>query len=204
MAASLSGRAPRLLTALGVSSMLAGCATLSPDAGMAPVTARVALELGQDTAKLVTPAEAAVAQARVRALLAKPLTAEAAAQIALLNNRGLQAAYNTLGVAEADYVAASLPPSPTLSIERVAASGDLDVERRLVADLLSLITLPRRTKIAETSFRAAQQRAIAATFRTASDARRAWTRAVAARETADALETARSSATVAAELSARL
>lgn len=187
-----------------VALALSACASLSPDGGMAPVTARVSLELGEHAAKIVTPEDAGVASSRVRALLAKPLTADGAARIALLNNRGLQAAYNALGVAEADYVAASLPPSPVVSFERVAASGDLDVERRIVADLLQLFTLPRRTKIAEAEFRAAQQRAIAATFRTASEARRAWTRAVAARETAAFLETARSSANVAAELSARL
>ena len=43
-------------------------------------------------------------------------------QIALLNNRGLQAAYNELGVAEADRVQASLPPNPTFSLSRIAGS----------------------------------------------------------------------------------
>ena len=53
------------------------------------------------------------AAARVKQLLAKPLTAASAVQIALLNNRGLQAAYNELGISEAQMVEASLPPAPT-------------------------------------------------------------------------------------------
>lgn len=143
---------------------------------MDPVVSRVSLELGKDVAKIVTPADAAAAQGRVRSLLARPLTADGAVQIALLNNRGLQVEYNALGVSEAAYVEAGLPPSPTVSLERVAGSGDLDVERRLIADLLQLLTLPRRAKIAETEFRAAQQKAIGATFGAASEARRAWIR----------------------------
>ena len=190
--------------AFGAALALGGCASLSPDGGMTPVVSRVSLDLSADAAKLSTPADAAAARSRVSALLAKPLTAGAAAQIALLNNRGLQAEYNALGVSEAAYVEASLPPSPAVSIERIAGSGDLDVERRLIADLLSLATLPQRKKIAETEFRAAQQKAIAATFGTAAEARRAYVRAVAARETAAFLETARASAGAAAELSRKL
>jgi outer membrane protein TolC len=204
MAALRRPRLFRTTAAAALAASLGACATLSADGGMAPVASRVSLDLGKDAAKIVTPADAAAVQGRVRALLAKPLTADAAVQIALLNNRGLQAEYNALGVSEASYVEASLPPSPTVSIERVAGSGDLDVERRLVADLLQLITLRRRAKIAGIEFRAAQHRAIAATFRAAAEARRAWIRAVAARETAAFLETARASAGAAAELTRKL
>ena len=197
-------RFARVPALVALSAALGACASISADRGMAPVVSRVSLELGKDTAKIATPADAAAVQSRVARLLAKPLTADGAVQIALLNNRGLQAEFNALGVSEAAYVEASLPPSPTVSIERVAGSGDLDVERRLIADLLQLLTLPRRTKIAESEFRAAQYRAIGATFRTAAEARRAYYRAVAARETAAFLETARASAGAAAELTRKL
>ena len=63
-------------------------------------------------------------RARVVAhLLKRPLTADAAVQIALLNNRGLQAAYNELGIAEAVRVQQSLPPNPTISISRISGVG---------------------------------------------------------------------------------
>lgn len=204
MIATRSRRLAKAPLVAAAAAALAACASVSPDGGMSPVVSRVSLELGKDAAKIVTPADAVAAQGRVRSLLSRPLTADAAVQIALLNNRGLQADYNALGVSEAAYVEASLPPSPVVSIERVAGSGDLDVERRLIADLLQLLTLPRRAKIAETEFRAAQQRAIAATFGAAAEARRAWIRAVAARETVGFLETARASAGAAAELTGKL
>lgn len=202
--AALRPRLLRTATLVALSGTLGACASFSNDGGMSPVASRVSLDLGATTAKIVTPADAAAVRSRVDRLLARPLTADAAVQIALLNNRGLQAEYNALGVSEAEYVEASLPPSPTVSIERVAGSGDLDIERRLIADLLQLLTLPRRAKIAETEFRAAQYKAIAATFRTAAEARRAFYRAVAARETATFLETARASAGAAAELTKKL
>ncbi|MGA0531207.1 TolC family protein [Hansschlegelia sp. KR7-227] len=202
--AALRPRLLRTAAAVALSASLGACASIGADGGMTPVVSRVSLDLSKDTAKIVTAADAAAVKARVDRLLARPLTADAAVQIALLNNRGLQAEYNALGVSEAAYVEASLPPSPAVSIERVAGSGDLDIERRLIADLLQLLTLPRRSKIAETDFRAAQHRAIAATFRTAAEARRAFYRAVAAREIAAFLETARASAGAAAELSRKL
>jgi hypothetical protein len=43
--------------------------------------------------------------------------------IALLSNRGLQAAYNDLGISEAQMVEASLPPSPSLAFRDLAGSG---------------------------------------------------------------------------------
>ena len=55
---------------------------------------------------------------RVQTLLAEPLSEDAAVQIALLNNRGLQAAYNDLGISEAEYVQTSLPPNPAVTVSR--------------------------------------------------------------------------------------
>ena len=59
----------------------------------------------------------------VRRLLGRPLTADTAVQIALLDNKGLQAAYNELALAETDLVQQSLPPNPTFSISRIAGNG---------------------------------------------------------------------------------
>ena len=65
-----------------------------------------AAELNHDALKTDTAERAAAAQARVRHLLSSPLSANAAVEIVLLNNRGLQAAYNDLGIAEAVKVGA--------------------------------------------------------------------------------------------------
>ncbi|MEP9352484.1 TolC family protein [Xanthobacter sp. KR7-65] len=184
--------------------LLGGCASFTPDGGMTPVANQVAGETGASVLKISSTEAAAEAQARVAALLSRPLDARAAAQIALLSNRGLQAQYNALGISEADYVAASLPPNPVFGVERLSGGGELDIERRLAANLLALLTLPARTEIAKSQFEAARQRAVEATFRTAAEARRAYYRAVAARQTEVFLESARRIADAAADLTVKL
>ena len=109
--------------------MLSGCAKFSVDGGMNFVKSEAGGELHKDVVKIRTEADAAAAKARIKSLLAKPLTADTAVQIALLNNRGLQAAFSELGVSEAQMVEASLPPSPTLSLARIVATGKLEIER---------------------------------------------------------------------------
>ncbi|HEV7286559.1 MAG TPA: TolC family protein, partial [Kaistia sp.] len=183
---------------------LAGCASLTPDGGMTPVAGRVLSEIGSSTLKIDSPASAKAADTRVKALLAKPMAADTAVQIALLSNRGLQAEYNALGITEASYIQASLPPNPSIGLGRMATGGSLEIERRVVANLLALITLPQRSAIAKTQFEAARQRAIEATFRTAADARRAYYKAVASRQIVTFLEQARGSAAAAADLTKKM
>ena len=81
--------------------MLGACSTFSPDSGMG-VTANVADQaLHKDVVAIRTLDDAFSARARVQQLLKRPLSADTAVQIALLSNRGLQAAYNELGIADA-------------------------------------------------------------------------------------------------------
>ncbi len=184
--------------------LLAGCAGFSPDGGMSFVQHAARSEIGKDTVKITSEAAARLARERIESLLAQPQTMDSAVQIALLNNRGLQAAYNELGISEADFVAASLPPNPRISLSRIAGGGIVETEFGIIASLLALFTIPARRDIAEHRFSAAQHRAVEATFRLAADTRRAWIRAVAARELAGFLVQARTSADAAADLMRRL
>jgi outer membrane protein TolC len=184
--------------------LLAGCASFSPDGGMAGVNDLTRPALSQGAAVHTTPEDAAAASARVKALLAKPLTAPAVVKIALLNNRRLQAAYNALGLSEAALVQASLPPNPTFSLERIAGGGAVEIEGRIAANLLMLATLPARAAIAEDRFRQAQVEAAAETLKVASDARRAFFRAVAARAQVALLAQAEETGALAARLAKRL
>lgn len=193
-----------MVLAIPLALLLGGCVTFTADGGMAPVASQVSGDIGGQVVKITSEEEAATARARVSALLSRPLDARSVLQIALLNNRGLQAQYNALGISEAAYVAASLPPNPTFGVERLNGGGELDVERRLVANVLALLTLPIRSEIAGAQFEAARQRAVEATFRTAAEARRAYYRAVAARQTETFLEKARLTADAAADLTVKL
>ncbi len=160
--------------------------------------------LGKDVVKITSEEQAAALISRVQGLLARPLSADTAVQIALLNNRGLQAAYNELGISEAQMVEASLPPSPTLSLTRLVARGELDIERQILQNILGLLTLPRRREIAEEKFRVARHRAVEATLRTAADAKRAYYRAVAANQTVRFLDEARVTAEALSDLARKL
>jgi outer membrane protein TolC len=197
------GRAGLVASAF-VTLLLTGCASFSPDAGMGAVSGIAAAELGKDALKIDSEAAAAAGGARVRRLLASTLSADAAVQIALLNNRGLQAAYNELGLAEAASVEASLPPNPALSISRISTPVELDIERRIVADILALATLPARANIAADRFRQAQLRAAEETLGVAAEARRNYYRAVASRQLVTFLRQASSAAETAAKLAKQL
>src|SRR5712692_8707277 len=190
--------------ALVAAPLLSGCSSFSPDGGMEAVQATAGAELKKDVVALRTPEDAGDMRARVGRLLQRPLSADAAVQIALLNNRDLQAAYNELGLAEAARIAASLPPSPRFSFEHVAGGGGLDIERRIVADILALATLPARAEIAADRFRQAQLHAAEATLRIAAETRRAYYRAVAARALVSFLVQAQSAAEAATQLARRL
>ncbi|MGO4558552.1 TolC family protein [Rhizobiales bacterium 3FA27D7] len=183
---------------------LAGCASFTKDGGMSPVGAQVSSALGANAVKIASKADAQAANARVKALLAKPLSADSAVQVALLGNRNLQAEYNTLGISEAAFVEASLPPNPSISLGGTLREGSLEIERRVVGSLLSLLTLPARKAIAEKEFEAARYRAVEATFRQAANARKAYYKAVAARHRVAYLERARASADAAADLTRKL
>ncbi|MBX9589264.1 MAG: TolC family protein [Hyphomonadaceae bacterium] len=192
------------VTALAAALLASGCARFSPDAGMGVVESATAAELGKEVMKIDNKDKEARAAARVKQLLAKPLTAASAVQIALLNNRGLQAAYNDLGISEAEMVEASLPPAPRLSFSRIIGSGGFEIERQIVQNVLALFTLPRRREIAEARFRQAQIRAVEATLRISAETSRAYYRSVAANESVKFLTEAQASAQTVSELAKRL
>ena len=194
----------RAVAALAGALMLSACASFSPDGGMS-VTADIASrELRKDVVAIRTDDAAAAARAQIERALKRSLTADAAVQIALLNNRGLQAAYNELGIAETAMMRESLPPNPTLSVERLSGPLEIEIEKRIVGNILAIATLPARADIARDRFLQAQQRAAEDTLRIAAATRRAYYRAVASGALAGFLQQAQSAAETAAKLAQRL
>src|SRR5512139_3661051 len=124
-----------LAFAAALAAWLGGCASFSRDGGFDAVESATRARIGQDVVWSRDDASRAQTQARIDALLAQPLSADAAVQIALLNNPGLQAAFNTLGIAEADWVAAQRLPNPGFSIGRLTRGSEVEWERSLHLDL---------------------------------------------------------------------
>ncbi|WP_425069606.1 TolC family protein [Reyranella sp.] len=191
-----------------LAGLLAGCASFSPDGGMTEVAESVNREIGpgigKKVVKIASVEQAQQAKQQIAVLLAAPLSADAAVQVALLNNRDLQAAYNDLGISEAAYVQASLPPNPGISLMNIGGTGVANFELRLIGDILSLITLPRRTAIAADQFARARQQAVATTLTLATDTRRAYVRAVAAHQQVGLLDQARGTVDTAVRLNMQL
>lgn len=182
----------------------------SPTAGFGSVVSTTKRAMGADVVWLQTPEKVAANAKRVSALVAgKTVSADTAVQIALLNNRGLQAAYADLGLSAADSWQIALAPNPSLhfgilGLGSKSLDGFRTVEGGIAASLVALTTQKSRNRIADVRFRKAQLAAAQETLRVATEARLAWINAVAAFETAsligETLETADAASELAAEL----
>ena len=195
----------RLAATAAVVLFLGGCATLSQDGGFGEVqTAARERGVRQDVRWVKTGRDAEEVQAATKKLLASPLTADAAVQVALLNNRGLQATYSELGIAESDVVQAGRLRNPGFSFTRLHRGDEVEIERTFMFDLLGLITMPIRTDLEKHRFELTRGRVTAEIMRVAADARRAWFRAVAAQESAKYAAQVNEAAEASAELARRM
>jgi outer membrane protein, heavy metal efflux system len=92
-------------------------------------------------------------------LLKSKLTADDVVQIALLNNRDLQAVYSDLGVAQADLVQAGLLSNPIFDaavLFPVSGSGKPDLELGAAMNFLNIFYIPLRKRIAVARFEEAK------------------------------------------------
>lgn len=167
-------------------ALLAGCVS-APVGSAQQVSAEIGENLGARPEWLRTDAARATAAERVSQLLDDPLTPETASQIALANNARVQAAYEGLGIAQADYSAALFPANPaarifTLSPDR---GGSDTLTAAFTFDLLGLLTLPARQSAGEAGFEAAKAELAANLLVVVGEARRAHIDYVAAQQEAD-------------------
>jgi outer membrane protein TolC len=162
--------------------LLAGCASFSPDGGFGKVSELTKERTGQVPIGQRTPEHAREARTRVAELLKAPLAAESAVEIALLNNRGLQAKFAELGIAESALVRAGRLANPVFSFGRMSAGGDVEIERAVLFDVLGLLTMPIATEVARGRFEQTQFQAAYDAVSLAADTRRAFFEAVAAQE----------------------
>ena len=185
---------------------LNGCANFSADGGMGEVRRLAEQRLGApatlDWAR--EPADQGRLAARVAPLLAQPLDMHAAVQVALLNNRGLQAAFAELGITEAEVVQAGRLPNPGFSFGRVTRGDEVELERGLHFNLARLLALPLVQRL-EARRLQQQQTAVAQQVLTlATHTRKAWVQAVAAQEGVRYSQQVMQAAEASAELARRM
>lgn len=189
---------------LVAASLLSGCASFSPDGGFERVQALAQERVGVQPRRVANEAEADSVAAELTRLLAAPLTADTAVRIALMNNRGLQARFAELGIAEAEFVQASRPRNPGFTYGRFSQGDEREFERGLLFDLMWLITLPARSEIEQRRFAQTQLEVAGEVLRLAQATRQAWFSAVAAQQTVRHLEEIVAAARAAAELATRM
>lgn len=194
----------RLTIIAAASLLLAGCASFSPDGGFGKVSQLTQERTGQGVSLQRSPEDAQTAQNRVAELLQAALTADAAVEVALLNNRGLQAKFGDLGIAESELVRAGRLKNPSLSFGRMSGGGGVEIERTVLFDILGLLTMPMAKEVGQQRFEQAQYQAAYDAVSLAADVRRAYFDAVAAQELAKFYEQVKETADVSNELAKRM
>lgn len=182
-----------------------GCASVPADAGFGEVRGIVARSTDAGAGLRWQRGElAADAAARVRALLAGDLTADAAVAVALAENRGLQADLDELGVGQADLLEAAMVRNPVLGGEvRFPAAPAAPFEITLAQPVLDLLTRPRRRRIAAARFAAIEARTAGAVLELEAETRESFYRVQAAEQAAGVARTLATAAETAAGLGAR-
>jgi cobalt-zinc-cadmium efflux system outer membrane protein len=124
---------------------------LSPEEAFGDVQGTVAQRIGKRVSW--EPADGTLSPetgSELHALLAAPLTWQGAVQVALLNNRDLQALYAEVGIAQADLVQAGLLKNPTLngSVTFVEAGGPTNLVLTLAINIIDSFYRRLRERVA--------------------------------------------------------
>jgi cobalt-zinc-cadmium efflux system outer membrane protein len=146
----------RAAAALAIGLSVAGCGAVSPKADFTEVQTMAGERIGQTLYWSEDGSQGAVRTEQLASIFREPLTAETAVRVALLNNRDLQATYQELGIARADLIQAGLPKNPVLSVERRFSGQALETD--VMQNLLDLLVIPLRKRIAGAELAAAKSR----------------------------------------------
>lgn len=155
-------RSKKGLGAVGLSGLVSsamlcaiGCAKVEPAADFERAAQLIQERTGSPD--VFDPLTEQAVSERVDTLLSDGLTVEEAVQIALLNNRGLQSAFQEIGVSRAEVVQSGLLTNPSFSmIFRLPESGGRpNSEFSLGQQLVDLWQIPVRRQIAEAQLEAA-------------------------------------------------
>ena len=193
-----------LIVLLIASFALGGCATFSKDGGFSGVQENTQKHIKQDVVWPKTDDEKNKVTERINELLSKRLDVDQAVQIALLNNKGLQADFYSLGISEADLVQAGRLPNPKFSMLYTRNNGDYKIEQILTFNIFSLLTMPKMKEIERQRFVLAQKKTAFEVIKIANHTRIAYFNAVAATEQVRYSEQVKESAEASAELARRL
>ncbi len=161
--------------ALTLAPLAVACSAVSREAAFADVSAAAQDRVGHPLRWITGSEEDRQVAQRVQELLRGELTPDSATEIALLNNRGLQATYEEVGVAQADLVQAGLLRNPTISAGVAFPSTGESPENSIsvTKQFIDIFTLPLRKRIAGAELERAKLRVGDSVLRLAADVRAA-------------------------------
>ena len=157
--------------------VIAGCTSTNPKPAFDDVAKQVSARTGQAVRWMRADTEQNEVEAAISARLRTNLTAQGAVSIALLNNRALQAEFEEIGISQAGLAQASRLRNPSYSGNfRLPTQGpmSLNTENILTQDLLDLLTLPARKKIAAGNLEQTKLRMADTVLKTAMEAKVAF------------------------------
>ena len=192
------------VAAIAAAASLTACASITPDAGFNSVQTIAQDRLKKDLQWNRAEAADETVNQRIVSLLAKPLTADDAVQLALLNNRGLQASFSELAIAQANLVQASRLPNPHFGMLRARDGSEYKIEQMLTFNIFSLLTLPQAKAFEQRRFEQTKVAVAQEVMQLASQTRKAYYSAVAADETVRYMLQVRQVADSSAELARRM
>lgn len=206
----------RLALIVGFPLALGACATAIPGsytetkAGFANVSSQTATAIGKRTAFAQSQAENEALSRDVSGMVqGKTISADTAVQVALLNNKGLQASYANVGLSAAEAWQQATPENPIISIGVLGiGAAELGayraIESMIATNILDAKTRNQRVALADVNFRAAQLTAVNDTLMLANRTRQAWINAVAAFEAVSYLRQAKATSDAGSELASKL
>lgn len=126
-----------------------GCVTVDPKLDYDETARHIADATGYEN--IYRPGDEAVVEQKLAELMTGGLTVHEAAQVCLLNNRRLQAAFFEVGMARADVVQSGLLSNPSLGVSvRFPSGGGLaNVEASVAQNIAELWQIPKRKEAAE-------------------------------------------------------
>jgi cobalt-zinc-cadmium efflux system outer membrane protein len=196
----------RLLGRVVALTVLAGCAGVPADAGFGDVQADARSRLGQQVQWNRGIEEDRQAQEAVHRLLSDEIGPAQAVQIALLNNRRLQAAYQELGLAQAALVQAGLLQNPVLAFDRrFHAGGDNKaMDLAVMDDFLHILLIPLRRRLAAADLERAKFQVLAEILDLSAQVQTSFYRVQAREQVLEMRRTVLESAEASCELARRM
>lgn len=151
---------------VGMMWLWSGCASIALDGGFDDVKATIEQRSGMQMFWNNGSELDKEAADKLDQLLKKKLAAEQSVQVALLNNRDLQALYSELGVAQADLVQAGLLRNPIFEAAVLfpVAGGRPDLELGAAMNFLDVFYIPLRKRVAAARFEEVKARVAGSVF----------------------------------------